>query len=140
MLRHSFLTITLALISCGPAGPRAKEQLLAHNWALTPDACSTDYLRFTPTAFEVHHAGTPTTALQVLDMIVPSNYPDNVMVVVGPNPPGSATEVAEEDKVAFLLEIVNGHMKLIGGGSPSHPTASTADNPNVQRFALIACS
>lgn len=138
MLKRSFLPITLALASCSPA-ENAKEQLLAHSWAPTPETCSSGYLRFTPTAFEVHHAGMPTTAVEVLDVIASSEHPETVMLVVGPTQPGSGMKVAEDDKVAFVLQIANGRMKLIGGGSPSHPTASTPANPNVQRLNRIAC-
>ena len=137
--RYLRLVACLALVECSPQGNRAKDELFAHRWAPTREACATDYLLFTADALEVHNAG-GVSALQVFAYTTAANYPNAVMVVVGPHEPGSSLPVTENEKIGFVLGVSNGHMKLVGGGSPTHLDRATADNPNVQRFDRIACS
>ena len=80
------------------------------------------------------------SALQVVKLTTAEGFPNNVMVVVGPNPPETPGDVPEAARVAFVLEITDGRMKLVGGGAPEHPTRSTPDNPNVERFNRVACA
>jgi hypothetical protein len=80
------------------------------------------------------------SALQVFKYTTTANYPNAVMVVVGPHEPGSSEPVAENEKVGFVLELSNGRMKLVGGGSPTNLQSATPDNPNVQRFDRVACA
>ena len=129
----------LALVACSAQNDPATKDLLSHTWAPALEACGTDYLRFTPTAFEVHN-GRGASALQVFKYTTVNSYPNAVMVVVGPHEPGSSVAVAESDKVAFVLDLSNDRMKLVGGGSPAHLQPATADNPNVQRFDRIRCA
>ena len=133
------LVACFALIGCSAQDNGAKKELLAHTWAPSLGACESDFLRFTPTAFEVHNGGSK-TALQVLEYTNAVSFPNAVMVVVGPREPGSSIPVPESEKMAFVLDLSGGRMKLVGGGPPAHLQAATADNPNVQRFDRVACS
>ena len=138
-LRILLAALPLLLAGCSSPGSVAEEQLLAHTWAPSADACGSDFLKFTPEVLEVHHPGSATSALQVVGLTTADGFPNNVMVVVGPNPPGTPGEVPEAALVAFVLEVTNGRMKLVGGGAPKHLTRSTPDNPNVERFNRVAC-
>lgn len=139
-LRGLFVPLPLLFAACTARGNAAEEQLLAHAWAPNLEACGSDFLRFTPEALEVHHPGTEQSALQVVKIIAAEDFPNDVMVVVGPNPPGTPGDVPEEARVAFVLEVANGRLKLVAGGSPKHLTRSTPDNPNVERFNRVACA
>src|SRR5689334_15620661 len=88
---------SLTLIACSANGRNTEQELLARTWAPTTRACGSDFLRITPTALEVHHLGRPTTAIQVFNIVTVEGYPNNVMVVVGPNEPGSANSVPENE-------------------------------------------
>ena len=139
-LQLLFAPLPLFLIGCGSHRNEAEEQLLAHTWAPSADSCGSDFLKFTPEALEVHHPGSAASALQVVTLTTADGFPNNVMVVAGPNPPGTPGDVPKEALVAFVLEITDGRMKLVGGGAPEHLTRSTPDNPNVERFNRVACT
>lgn len=133
------LIACFALLGCSAQDNSARTELLAHTWAPSLAACGSDFLRFTPTAFEVHNSG-GNTALQVLEYTTVGRFPKAVMVVVGPHEPGSSEAVPESEKIGFVLELSRGRMKLVGGGAPAHLQTATVDNPNVQRFDRVACS
>ena len=136
-----FLTMVacLALVGCSAQNSPGTNELLSHTWAPTAEACGTDFLRFTPTALEVHNVR-GVSALQVFKYTTVDSYPNAVMVVVGPHEPGSSEAVAESDKIGFVLDLSNDRMRLVGGGSPTHLQPATAENPNVQRFERIRCA
>lgn len=129
----------LALVGCSAQNHPATNDLLSHTWAPALEACGTDFLRFTPTAFEVHNSR-GVSALQVFKYTTVNSYPNAVMIVVGPHEPGSSVPVAESEKVGFVLDLSNGRMKLVGGGAPAHLQPATAEHPNVQRFDRIRCA
>ena len=136
--RNVCLSIPLTLAACGARGNAAEQQLLAHTWAPSAQSCGRDFLKFTPTALELHQPGHP-SALQVLKITTAEGFPNAVMVVVGPNPPGSGGDVPEQARVGFVLEVLNGQLKLVGGGSPTHLRAASAEDPSVELFNRVAC-
>lgn len=140
MSRPPLVLTLIGLAACSANSSPAEQKLLAHTWAPTVEACSSDFLRFTPTAFEVHHADAPTTALQVLKIASIDRFPDNVLVVVGPNAPGSTKPVAEDDKTGWVFDLSDNRMKLVGAGSPTHLGRVSPDDANLQRFDRVACS
>jgi hypothetical protein len=140
MFKRFFVVASLTLVACSADASPAKQELMAHSWAPTEEACGTDFLRVTPTAFEVHHADSPATAIQVFGITTTKEFPNHVMVVVGPNKPGSPEPVSEEDKVGFVLDISNKRMTLVGAGAPTQLGPITPDNPNFERFNRVACS
>ena len=134
-LRILFAAFLLPLAGCSSHRSTAEGQLLAHTWAPSADTCGTDFLRFTPVALEVHHPGSAVSALQVVKLTTAEGFPNNVMVVAGPNPPGTPGDVPKEALVAFVLEITDGRMKLVGGGVHVTPISPRGEHTPVRASA-----
>ena len=140
-VRHRELVVyaALALGGCGSAGAAAKDELVAHRWALSTQDCADDYVQISDRSFVVHHPGATETSMPVLRLVSAQDYPKNVMVVVGP-PGATPASVQEADRVAFVFEVADGRMRLVAGGSPSNLQRMAADNPNVVRLNRLACT
>lgn len=139
-LRHAIALGSFALGACGSTSAPAREELLARTWSPSSAACGQEYLKFSETAFEAHHTGRPSSALEVLDIVPVPENPTNVMVVIGPNPPGSGNAVSEQDRVAFLLEVSGRRLKLLAQGSPQQMLPIAPGDPNAGRFDRVACA